>query len=73
MGQVLGRLWEFLSRRVDSFLLGVALTIAGVGLITLFSAADQSLARVWSQVWSLGFALLRPVTYDAAAFQFTAF
>jgi len=58
MAQILGRLWEFLSRRVDSFLLGVALTIAGVGLITLFSAADQSLARVWSQVWSLGFALL---------------
>jgi len=58
MAQILGRLWEFLSRRVDSFLLGVALTIAGVGLITLFSAADQSLARVTSQVWSLGFALL---------------
>ena len=58
MGQFLARLWELLSRRVDSFLLGVALTIAGVGLITLFSAADQSLARVWSQVWSLAFALL---------------
>ena len=58
MGQFLARLWEFLSRRVDSFLLGVALTIAGIGLITLFSAADQSLARVWSQVWSLAFALL---------------
>ena len=58
MGQFLGRVWEFLSRRVDSFLLGVALTIAGVGLITLFSAADQSLPRVWSQVWSLAFALL---------------
>ena len=58
MGQVLGRLWELLSRRVDSFLFGVALTIAGVGLITLFSAADQSLARVWSQVWSLAFALV---------------
>jgi rod shape determining protein RodA len=58
MGQLLGRVWEFLSRRVDSFLFGVALTIAGVGLITLFSAADQSVARVWSQVWSLAFALL---------------
>ena len=58
MGQFLARVWDILSRRVDSFLFGVALTIAGVGLITLFSAADQSLARVWSQVTSLGFALL---------------
>jgi rod shape determining protein RodA len=58
MGQLLARFWEFLSRRVDSFLFGVALTIVGIGLITLFSAADQSLARVWSQVSSLAFALL---------------
>jgi rod shape determining protein RodA len=58
MGQFLARVWEVLSRRVDSFLFGVALTIAGVGLITLFSAADQSLARVWSQVTSLAFALV---------------
>jgi rod shape determining protein RodA len=58
MGQFLARVWEILSRRVDSFLFGVALTIAGVGLITLFSAADQSVARVWSQVTSLAFALL---------------
>src|SRR6185369_11885262 len=58
MGQILGRVWELLSRRIDSFLFGIALTIAGVGLITLFSAADQSLARVWSQVVSLAFALL---------------
>ena len=58
MAQILSRVWELLSRRVDSFLLGVALTIAGVGLITLFSAADQSLARVWSQVTSLAFALV---------------
>src|SRR6185369_4663161 len=58
MGQILGRVWELLSRRIDSFLFGVALSIAGVGLITLFSAADQSLARVWSQVTSLAFALV---------------
>ena len=58
MGQLLSRLWELLSRRVDSFLFGVALTIAGVGLITLFSAADQSMARVWSQMSSLAFALV---------------
>jgi hypothetical protein len=39
-------------------LLGVALSIAGVGLITLFSASDQSVARVTSQAASLGFALM---------------
>ena len=58
MGQFVARLWEILSRRVDSFLFGVALTIAGVGLITLFSASDQSLVRLWSQVSSLAFALV---------------
>ena len=47
-----------LTRRVDSFLFGVALTIAGVGLITLFSATDQSVARVSSQATSLAFALV---------------
>ena len=57
MGQILARLWEVLSRRVDSFLFGVALSIVGVGLITLFSAADQNVARLWSQLSSLGFAL----------------
>jgi rod shape determining protein RodA len=58
MGRLLARLWEILSRRVDSFLFGVALTIVGVGLITLFSAADQSVARLWSQLSSLAFALV---------------
>ena len=58
MGQMLARLWEVLSRRIDSFLLGVALTIVGVGLITLFSASDQNLARVWSQLSNLALALV---------------
>jgi rod shape determining protein RodA len=57
MGRFLARLWEILSRRVDSFLFGVALTIVGVGLITLFSASDQNVVRLWSQVSSLAFAL----------------
>jgi rod shape determining protein RodA len=57
MGRILARLWEILARRVDSFLFGVALTIAGIGLITLFSASDQNIGRVWSQVSSLAFAL----------------
>jgi len=56
--QWLARAWEILARPIDSFLFGVALTIAGVGLITLFSATDQSLARLTGQAVSLGFALV---------------
>jgi rod shape determining protein RodA len=57
MLNLLAHLWEILTRRIDSFLLGVALAIVGVGLITLFSATDQSLARVSSQATSLAFSL----------------
>lgn len=58
MGGVLTRLWEVLTAKVDSFLFGIAMAIAGVGLITLFSATDQSVARVMSQGTSLAFALV---------------
>ena len=58
MANILGRLWEMLASKVDSFLFGVAVAIAGVGLITLFSATDQSVARVTSQGTSLAFALV---------------
>jgi len=58
MVQLFARFWEVLSRRIDSFLFGVALTIAGIGLITLFSATDQSLARLSNQAMSLAFALV---------------
>ncbi|MEP7207292.1 MAG: rod shape-determining protein RodA [Casimicrobiaceae bacterium] len=58
MARILSQLWEVLTRRVDGFLFGVALSIVGVGLITLFSAADQNPARVLSQAGSLGFALI---------------
>ena len=54
----LGRAWEILARRVDSYLLSAALATAGIGLITLFSASDQSVARVTSQAAALGFALV---------------
>jgi rod shape determining protein RodA len=54
----LARAWELLARRVDSYLLSAALAIAGIGLVTLFSASDQSVARVTSQAGSLGFALV---------------
>jgi len=54
----LGRAWDALTRRVDSFLFGVAMAIALVGLITLFSATDQSVARVTSQATNLACALV---------------
>jgi rod shape determining protein RodA len=55
---LLTRIWEFIARRVDSYLMSAALAIVGIGLVTLFSASDQSVARVTSQVVSLGFALV---------------
>ena len=51
------RLWESLTRRIDSMLFGPALAIVGIGLVTLFSAADQSIARETSQALSLSFAI----------------
>ena len=55
---LLERAWEMLGRRVDSYLMSAALAIVGIGLVTLFSASDQSVARVTSQAGSLGFALV---------------
>jgi rod shape determining protein RodA len=53
-----GRFWELLARRIDNYLISAALAIVGIGLVTLFSASDQSVARVTSQAASLGFALV---------------
>ena len=58
MGSFIQRAWEVLTRRIDSMLFACALAIVGVGLVTLFSAADQSIARVTSQTMSLAFAIL---------------
>jgi rod shape determining protein RodA len=54
----LSRLWEVLSRRIDPMLFGSALAIMGVGLVTLFSAADQNVSRISSQVMSFGFSIV---------------
>ena len=54
---LLSRIWEALTRRIDKMLFACALAIVGVGLVTLFSAADQSVARVTTQVLSFGFAI----------------
>jgi rod shape determining protein RodA len=58
MGAMLARLWEVLARRIDPMLFVSALAIVGVGLVTLFSAADQSVARETSQAMSLSFAIV---------------
>ena len=54
----LSRLWEVLTRRIDTMLFACALAIVSVGLVTLFSAADQNLSRVLSQLASIGFAIV---------------
>ena len=58
MVNFLAKLWEALTRRIDGFLLAVTLAIVCVGLVTLFSATDQSVARVSNQASSLIFSLL---------------
>lgn len=58
MGEIAGRLWEVLTRNLDPFLFTCALALTGVGLVTLFSAADQNMARVTSQVGSLAIAIV---------------
>ena len=57
MGALL-RAWDVLTRRIDTMLFACAAAIVGVGLVTLFSAADQSIARVTSQAMSLSFAVV---------------
>ena len=57
MGGLIQRLWEVLARRIDTMLFATALAIVGVGLVTLFSAADQSIARETSQATSILFAI----------------
>jgi len=55
---VAGRLWEVVVRRVDRPLFSIALAIVGVGFVTLFSAADQSVNRMVNQGVSLCVALV---------------
>ncbi len=55
---LLSNFWEVLARRIDSVLMAAALAIVGVGLVTLFSASDQSVPRVMSQALSLTCALV---------------
>jgi rod shape determining protein RodA len=52
------QLASLLVRRIDGFLLGTALAIAGLGLLVLYSATDASTARVSGQALNLLFALV---------------
>ena len=63
MVALIQRIWEALTRRIDSMLFGCALAIVGVGLVTLFSAADQSVARMTTQAMSLAFAIVLMWTF----------
>lgn len=56
--EVLSRVWEFITRPIDRFLFGITVAIVAVGMVTLFSAADQSVARLSNQLVSLAVALV---------------
>jgi len=56
--EVLSRFWEFLVRRIDRPLFGIVIALVAVGFVTLFSATDQSVARVGNQLASLAVALV---------------
>jgi rod shape determining protein RodA len=58
LGALLAKLWQLIASRIDSYLMAAAIAIAGVGMITLVSASDQSVPRLTSQALSLGFALV---------------
>ena len=57
MLSLVARIWEALTRRIDRMLFACALAIVGVGLVTLFSAADQSIPRVTTQLASFAFSI----------------
>jgi rod shape determining protein RodA len=56
--ELISRVWEFVARPIDRFLFGITIVIVVVGLVTLFSAADQSIERLRTQLASLAVALV---------------
>jgi rod shape determining protein RodA len=56
--EIAARVWEFIARPVDRFLFGITIAIVAVGMVTLFSAADQSAARMTNQLVSLAVSLV---------------
>ncbi|HEX4883059.1 MAG TPA: rod shape-determining protein RodA [Casimicrobiaceae bacterium] len=55
--ELVSRIWEFVARPVDRFLFGITMAIVAVGMVTLFSAADQSTVRLTNQLASLAVGL----------------
>jgi rod shape determining protein RodA len=55
---IVPRVWSLLTRRVDGFLLTIALVLSAVGLATLYSATDQNTTRLVSQATSMSAALV---------------
>jgi rod shape determining protein RodA len=51
-------LWERLTGKLDPILLSIAMTIGAFGLITLYSATNESLPRLLSQTSKYGLAIL---------------
>lgn len=55
---MINKLWLLFARHLDPFLMACALGIAGLGLVVLFSAGEQSLQRVGQQIINLGAAFV---------------
>lgn len=51
-------IWDRLTAKLDPVLLSLACTIGALGLITLYSASNESLARLWSQGSKYGIAFV---------------
>jgi len=58
IGDIVGRLWEVLVRRIDGPLFALVMATVAVGFMTLFSATEQSVPRMTNQAVSLGVALV---------------
>jgi rod shape determining protein RodA len=54
---MLAQIWDRLTGKLDPVLISIAMTICALGLITLYSASNESMPRVWGQMSKLGIAL----------------
>ncbi len=54
---MLGQIWDRLTGKLDPVLISIAMTICALGMITLYSASNESMPRVWGQMSKLGIAL----------------
>jgi rod shape determining protein RodA len=54
---MLAQIWDRLTGKLDPVLISIAMTICALGMITLYSASNESMPRVWGQMSKLGIAL----------------